>query len=34
MLNEIGVPKYKIMLGGDEGFWIVISKTETGGALA
>ncbi|KAF1078852.1 Ubiquinone/menaquinone biosynthesis C-methyltransferase UbiE [Methanogenium sp. MK-MG] len=26
MLDEIGVPKYEIILG-DEGFWIVISKT-------
>ena len=32
MLDEIGVPEYEIILG-DEGFWIVISKTESG-ALA
>ena len=31
MLNEIGVPEYEMVLG-DEGFWIVISKT-TSGAL-
>ncbi len=29
MLDEIGVPAYEIILG-DEGFWIVISKTESG----
>jgi hypothetical protein len=29
MLDEIGVPEYEIILG-DEGFWIVISKTEPG----
>ena len=28
-LDEIGVPAYEIILG-DEGFWIVISKTESG----
>lgn len=32
MLDDIGVPEYEIILG-DEGFWIVISKT-TAGALA
>ena len=32
MLDEIGVPEYEIILG-DEGFWIVISKTEPGALL-
>ncbi|MFA5397916.1 MAG: class I SAM-dependent methyltransferase [Methanogenium sp.] len=32
MLNDIGVPEYEMILG-DEGFWIVITKT-TSGALA